>query len=147
MNNFPETDVIPRFNAVSATSIKDGANTDNASFINDGVYLDVIANEDNYLTFPKLVCSQVNEDAKLSGAKSLTMELLMSTENEAITPVIDTDRCSLITTSNRINELPQTSSDAEKNAGDKNDAVYITKQVNLLNAANTLKVQFELASS
>ena len=85
----------------------------------------------------------MNEDAKLSGAKSLTMELLMSTENEAITPVIDTDRCSLITTSNRINELPQTSSDAEKNAGDKNDAVYITKQVNLLNAANTLKVQFE----
>ena len=143
MNNFPETDVIPRFNAVSATSIKDGANTDNASFINDGVYLDVIANEDNYLTFPKLVCSQVNEDAKLSGAKSLTMELLMSTENEAITPVIDTDRCSLITTSNRINELPQVNSDAEKNAGDKNDAVYITKQVNLLNAANTLKVQFE----
>jgi hypothetical protein len=71
------------------------------------------------------------------------MELQMSTENEAITPVIDTDRCSLITTSNRINELPQVNSDAEKNAGDKNDAVYITKQVNLLNAANTLKVQFE----
>ena len=143
MNNFPETDVIPRLNAVSATSIKDGANVDVASFINDGVYLDIIANEDNYLVNPKMVCSQVNEDAKLSGSKSLTMQMLLSTENSALSPVIDTDRCSIITTSNRINELAQANSDAEKNAGDKNDAVYITKVINLLNPANTLKVQFE----
>jgi len=143
MNQFPETDVIPRLNVVSGTSIKDGANIDDASFINDGVYLDCIANEDNYLTFPKLVCSQVNEDAKLSGSKSLNMQLLLSTENSSLSPVIDTDRCSLITTSNRINEVAQGNSDAEKNAGDKNDAVYITKVINLLNPANTLKVQFE----
>ena len=60
MNNFPETDIIPRLNAVSATSILNGANVSEASFINDGVYLDCIANEDNYMTFPKLVCSKVN---------------------------------------------------------------------------------------
>jgi hypothetical protein len=143
MNQFPETDVIPRLNVVSGTSIKDGANVDEASFINDGVYLDCIANEDNYLTFPKMVCSQVNEDAKLSGSKSLTMQLLLSSENPSLSPVIDTDRCSLITTSNRINEISQANSDAEKAAGDLNDAVYITKVINLLNPANTLKVQFE----
>ena len=85
----------------------------------------------------------MNEDAKLSGSKSLTMQMLLSTENSALSPVIDTDRCSIITTSNRINELAQANSDAEKNAGDKNDAVYITKVINLLNPANTLKVQFE----
>ncbi len=143
MNVFPETDVIPRLNAVSATSITDGNNIDEASFINDGVYLDCIANEDNYLTFPKLVCSKVNEDAKLSGSKSLTMQLLLSTANKNITPVVDTDRCSLITTSNRINNLTSTASNAEKNSGDLNDAVYITKVVNLLQPANTLKVMFE----
>ena len=143
MNVFPETDVIPRLNAVSATSITDGNNIDEASFINDGVYLDCIANEDNYLTFPKLVCSKVNEDAKLSGSKSLTMQLLLSTANKNITPVVDTDRCSLITTSNRINNLTSTVSNAEKNSGDLNDAVYITKVVNLLQPANTLKVMFE----
>ena len=143
MNVFPETDIIPRLNAVSATSITDGNNIDEASFINDGVYLDCIANEDNYLTFPKLVCSKVNEDAKLSGSKSLTMQLLISSENHNISPVIDTDRCSLITTSNRINNLTTSVSNAEKNTGDLNDAVYITKVVNLLQPANTLKVMFE----
>ena len=143
MNIFPETDVIPRLNAVSATSIKDGNNIDEASFINDGVYLDCIANEDNYLTFPKLVCSKVNEDAKLSGSKSLTMRLLLSTANKNISPIVDTDRCSLITTSNRINHIPASDSGAEKNSGDLNDAVYITKVVNLLQPANTLKVMFE----
>ena len=143
MNIFPETDVIPRLNAVSATSIKDGNNIDEASFINDGVYLDCIANEDNYLTFPKLVCSKVNEDAKLSGSKSLTMRLLLSTENKNISPIVDTDRCSLITTSNRINHITAADSGAEKNTGDLNDAVYITKVVNLLQPANTLKVMFE----
>ena len=75
---YPETDIIPRLNVVSATSIKDGNNTDEASFINDGVYLDCIANEDNYLTFPKLICSKVNEDAKLSGSKSLTFQMLLN---------------------------------------------------------------------
>ena len=140
---YPETDIIPRLNVVSATSIKDGSNTDEASFINDGVYLDCIANEDNYLTFPKLICSKVNEDAKLAGSKSLTMQLLMSTANENISPVVDTDRCSMITTTNRINEISSTNSNAESNTGDLNDAVYITKVMNLLQPANTLKVQFE----
>jgi hypothetical protein len=140
---YPETDIIPRLNVVSATSIKDGNNTDEASFINDGVYLDCIANEDNYLTFPKLICSKVNEDAKLSGSKSLTFQMLLNSNNANLTPVIDTDRCSLITTSNRINEVTQANSNAENRTGDKNDAVYITKVMNLLQPANTLKVQFE----
>ena len=143
MNNFPETDIIPRLNAVSATSILNGANVSEASFINDGVYLDCIANEDNYMTFPKLVCSKVNEDAKLSGSKSLTMNLLMSSTNANLSPVVDTDRCSLITTSNRINQIEPANSNAEQRSGDKNDAVYISKTMNLLNPANTLKVQFE----
>ena len=143
MNNFPETEIIPRLNAVSATSILDGANVSEASFINDGVYLDCIANEDNYMTFPKLVCSKVNEDAKLSGSKSLTMNLLMSSTNANLSPVVDTDRCSLITTSNRINQIDPANSNAEQRSGDKNDAVYISKTMNLLNPANTLKVQFE----
>ena len=64
MNIFPETDVTPRLNAVSGTSIQDGNNVTQASFINDGVYYDMIPNEDNYLEEPKLVCSQVNEDSR-----------------------------------------------------------------------------------
>jgi len=143
MTVYPETDIATRVNAVSGTSIQDGNNVEQASFINDGVYYDLIANEDNYFDEPKLVASVVNESAKLSGSKSLNLQLLMTTENQNVSPVIDTDRCSLITTTNRVNNLSIGVNDAEKNAGDLNSAVYITKVINLLNAANTLKVRFE----
>ena len=143
MNVYPETEVTPRLNAVSGTSIQDGNNVEQASFINDGVYYDMIPNEDNYLDQPKLVCSQVNEDARLSGSKSLNVQLIMTTENANISPVVDTDRCSLITTMNRINDLGVGENDAEKATGDKTEAVYLTKVINLLNPANTLKVRFE----
>ena len=67
----------------------------------------------------------------------------MSSTNANLSPVVDTDRCSLITTSNRINQIDPANSNAEQRSGDKNDAVYISKTMNLLNPANTLKVQFE----
>ena len=140
---YPETEVVPRLNAVSGTSIQDGNNVTEASFINDGIYYDMIANEDNYLDKPKLVCSQVNEDAKLSGSKSLNVQMVMTTFNANISPVIDTDRCSLITTMNRVNDLAIGSNDAEKPTGDLDTAVYVTKVMNLLNPANSLKVRFE----
>ena len=69
--------------------------------------------------------------------------MLMTTTNKSISPVIDTDRCSLITTMNRVNNLGIGENDAERNTGDKTDAVYITKLINLLNPANSLKVRFE----
>ena len=143
MTVYPETTIDPRINIVSGTSIRNGSNLDEASFINDGVYYDMIANEDNYFDSPKLVCSQVNEDARLSGSKSLNVQMLLTTTNKSISPVIDTDRCSLITTMNRVNNLGIGENDAEKNTGDKTDAVYITKLINLLNPANSLKVRFE----
>ena len=143
MTVYPETDVDPRINVVSATSLLDGNNTNEASFINDGVYIDCIANEDNYLGFPKMVCSQVNEDAKLSGSKSLNFQLLMSTTNKNLSPIVDRDRCSLITTSNRINQIAASNSNAEDRTGDLNSAVYISKVMNLLQPANSLRVSFE----
>ena len=143
MTVYPETEVNPRINVVSATSLLDGNNTSEASFINDGVYIDCISNEDNYLGFPKMVCSQVNEDAKLSGSKSLAFQLLLSTTNANVSPIVDRDRCSLITTSNRINEINPANSNAEDRTGDLNAAVYISKVMNLLQPANSLRVSFE----
>ena len=143
MTVYPETDVVPRINSVSGTSIQDGNNVTQASFINDGIYYDMIPNEDNYLDEPKLVCSQVNEDAKLSGSKSLNVQMIMTTSNANISPVLDTDRCSLITTMNRVNDLAVGSNNAESAVGDLDDAVYVTKVMNLINPANSLRVRFE----
>ena len=143
MTVYPETDVVPRINSVSGTSIQDGNNVTQASFINDGIYYDMIPNEDNYLDEPKMVCSQVNEDAKLSGSKSLNVQMIMTTSNANISPVLDTDRCSLITTMNRVNDLAVGSNNAESAVGDLDDAVYVTKVMNLINPANSLRVRFE----
>ena len=70
--------------------------------------------------------------------------MVMTTENANISPVVDTDRCSLITTMNRINNLAQGQKDSEAASGDKSKVVYLTKVINLLNPANTIRVRFEV---
>ena len=66
----------------------------------------------------------------------------LSTEKSSLSPVVDLDRCSLITTTNRINKWPggpdaygqQSQIDTTQDVsqlpfGDQNDAVYITLRV------------------
>jgi antitoxin (DNA-binding transcriptional repressor) of toxin-antitoxin stability system len=51
-----------------------------------------------------MVASEINEQVSaLSSAKSLTVRALISSTNSALSPVIDLDRTSLITISNKIN--------------------------------------------
>ena len=104
-----------------------------------------------------MVCSEVNELAKLSGTKSLTMRIDLSTEKTSLSPVVDLDRCSLITTMNRINKWPggpspygqQAAIDTTQDVsllpyGDQNDAVYITRLARLGSEARSLKVDFQI---
>ena len=83
-----------------------------------------------------MVASEVNENAKLDGEKSLTMLIDLSTTKNTLSPVVDLDRCSLITTSNRINECGSSPYGQRSNrsytgcfssVGDQNDCVYITR--------------------
>ena len=60
-----------------------------------------------------------------------------------ISPVIDTDRCSLITTMNRVNDLAIGSNDAEKELVILIQQFTSVRLMNLLNPANSLKVRFE----
>ena len=105
-----------------------------------------------------MVCSQVNEDAKLSGAKSLTMKIDLSTEKSSLSPLVDLDRCSLITTTNRINEWPggpdaygqQATIDRDQDVstlpfGDQNDAVYITRLARLIRESRSIRVDFQMS--
>ena len=139
----PNTDLVHRFNCVSGTSINDDGQTLlESSFVNDGIYEDVIANTPNILNNQKIICSQINEDTHLNGSKSLIYEVNMISENVNISPVIDLDRTSLITTTNRINNIPIDSANSRKASGDRNKAIYISKFVELTNPANSLKVMF-----
>ena len=159
----PKTEIRARCNTVTATSMNDGkaANMTQQSFINDGVFEDIILNEQNVFPTPRMICSKLNEDNELSGNKSFTMELILTSESDNVSPVVDLDRSSLITTSNRINNLVgtstggsgylmetgtsgfQTNNDWSTLAkGDPNEAIYITRLVKLATKATALTVSF-----
>ena len=138
----PNTEIITRFNGVSGTSIDDGSPTE-ASFVNDQSYAGVTLSSPNVLDSQHLILSAQNEVAKLSGQKSLTIEMLMSSSNPNLTPVIDLDRCSVITTSNTINN-PTNWMDSTLAIGDPHEAVYITKMISLADRqSRSLKVMFD----
>ena len=159
----PKTTLTARANTVSGTSMGTGraADMDQQSFINDGSFNEVILNEENYYSNPRLICSAVNEENELAGAKSFTMEMILNSDLENVSPVIDLDRCSLITTSNRINninaglqsgtgytmnfgtsghDLLDDPSTAPK--GDPNEGIYITRLTRLATKATSLQVNF-----
>ena len=159
----PKTSMTARANTVSGTSMGTGraADMDQQSFINDGSFNEVILNEENYYTNPRLICSQLNENNELSGNKSFTMEIIMGSELENVSPVVDLDRASLITTSNRINNMTAglntgtgytmeygqsgwaTLDDPSLVAkGDPNEAIYITRLTRLATKATSLQVTF-----
>tara|TARA_B100002019_G_scaffold27435_1_gene21323 strand:+ start:2810 stop:10114 length:7305 start_codon:yes stop_codon:yes gene_type:complete len=154
----PETEIIARVNTTTGTSVGDGSTVvDQNSFINNGQYLDVVLNEENHFTSPQLICSKINEQNKLDGNKSLKMAITLTTEKSTVSPCIDLDRLSLITTTNRINNWPggpspygqQSQIDRAQDVstlptGDQNDAVYITRLARLGSEARSIKVDFQI---
>ena len=137
-----KTKINARINTITGTSINNGSSSE-ASFVNDGEYVPVTLNSVNYLEGQKLILSSRNEESKIAGQKSFTLELLLNSETDLISPVIDLDRCSIITTSNRINN-PDDWVKAENYVGDPHSAVYITRIVPLDNQiSRSIKVYFD----
>lgn len=139
----PETEMGARVQVITGTSIGDGntATLDQESFINDGTYFPVVLDQNNYFDSPRMIASALNESEELSGNKSLRMELTLRSSKEYVTPYIDLDRTSLITTMNRINE-PSIGNLATVATGDDHSAVYITKIANLANKSGAIKLVF-----
>jgi len=141
-----KTKIVSRINTISGSSISNGNPTE-ISFVNDGTYNDVTLNTLNMLDSQKLILSQVNEEVKLAGQKSFTMEMLLSSSSDLVTPVVDLDRSSLITTTNRINN-PDNWVAAEQFVDDPHAAVYITKMISLDNQiSRSIKVYFDAYKS
>ena len=137
----PNTEVTARINTISGTSINDGTTLSQSSFANDGVFSDIILSEDNDLSAPALICSNINESSELNGAKSFRMDLTLSSAKSTISPVIDTDRMSITLVSNRINN-PADPNTAKLSVGDGHDAVYITRVADLVNPSGSIKLYF-----
>jgi len=105
--------------------------------------------QDNYYwEATKLVASGINETNEMAGAKSLSVPMTLTSDLDALSPVIDTQRLSMVAVSNKINQI-DSSSDVYPTSiyksmtepeGDNNSAIYLTKKINLETPATSLRV-------
>ena len=140
------TNISGRVRTISATSI--GGNEE--SFLDKG-FQDISLTAQNFFNSPRMIASRVNEDYYLNNLpanKSFTLELLMSSDNQNLSPVIDLDRVSMITTTNRMNNPIRDVLSWKSHLGlsktgkDPCIATYVSKLIELENPATSLKVLF-----
>ena len=101
----------------------------------------------------RMVASQINETNELAGAKSMFVDLALSTSNVNLSPVVDLDRASINLVANRVNNVdsssdvfPTTDFNASTEPdGDQNAAIYLTKGIALATPATSIKVFFAAA--
>jgi hypothetical protein len=135
------TNIESRIRTFSGTSVSGNE----VPYIDNG-YENISLNSNNYLSSTRMICSTVNENDRLidfPGKKSFTMEMVLSTVDSKVSPMIDLDRVNLITVMNRIdNPVSDFTLDPRVNGidTDPNSAIYISKQVNLVKSADSLKV-------
>ena len=154
--NYQFNSIIPKFNilvpnntaltslvrTVSGTS-GGGSET---PFLDQG-YSPISINSKNNFNTPRLVASRINETRNLSfipRSKSLTFGINLQTSNPNLSPVIDlSESSSVVLVRNRLNSpIMSYSSDSRSNnlVGDPHASVYISKQINLLKPATSIKV-------
>lgn len=113
-------------------------------------YVKIKVNDNTYLSRPQAVVSQPNYTLLSSGSKSFMMKGEMVTARNNLSPVIDLDRLSLITVSNRIDNpaaSPASGFNAVSNFIPETTAIggsalakYITRKVELNDPASALNV-------
>ena len=138
------TNVSAKIRTISGTSISGNE----PSFVDKG-FEGISLNSNNFFPEPRMICSKINENkylTELPGNKSFTLELLLTTEDPKVSPMIDLDRVNIIATSNRIdNPVSNYKLDERVNElnQDPHSAIYVSKIVNLESPADQLKVIFD----
>jgi len=115
----------------------------------DAISIDVNANA--YFDRPYMIASEINESNELGGQKSTFFDFDLSSDNSDVSPVIDTERMTLVCAGNRLNKIDSESDvyptnlyDASTDpSGDDNSAIYLTRKVTLENTATALKIFFQ----
>jgi len=104
VQNFSETSTTYSMKTTSGRSV-DGSET---PYVQDISFGDCLVNENNYFYSPRLVASEINENTFTGGNKSVTFAVNLSSTNDSLSPVLDTQRISLVAISNRINSPTHT---------------------------------------
>ena len=112
----------------------------------DAGFESITPNSSNFFHTPRMIASKINEDLKLGtlpGNKSMNMRLFLNTTDSRLSPVIDAQRLSVITTSNRVNNvITDYAADSRVNSIDTDPTAcqYVSKEVILENSASALKI-------
>jgi hypothetical protein len=138
------TAVAAGFLSTTATS-PSGSET---SFTKSTISRSISLADNYYWDTSKMVASAINETNEMSGAKSLSIPITLSSEIDTLSPVIDTQRLSVFAVANKVNVI-DSSSDVYPTSiytamtepeGDDHAAVYLTKKTNLKNPATSIRV-------
>ena len=135
------TSVSSKIRTVSATS----AGGDEVSFIDKG-FEAVELNQMNRLDTTRMVCSRVNENARLNSLpkeRSATLAIQFSSDDPNLSPQLDTATGQLILKRDLVNKpIADYTTDSRSNqvSGDPHSAVYISRKVDLAQPATSLKV-------
>jgi len=157
------TSVTAELRTTSGTSISDSSfsNPGNSnvptdkSYIKDSNFFPVNLNDNNYFESPKLVASSTNSENVMQNRSSVDLRLKLSSNTTKLSPIIDTQRISLITTANRVsnitgnypkeyflNDPGQTFTNVQlSSVKDYNSSNYVTKLVTLKNPATALRIE------
>ena len=115
------------------------------SFIDQG-FEDISIGSPNKLSSPRIICSKVNENARLTSlpeSKSFTLGYRLQTVDVNLSPRIDTLDAQVVLERSRINQpILDYVKDGRSNesSNDPHASVYISNRVDLKNPATSLKV-------
>lgn len=93
---------------IKTTTGKSVDSSTQSAYVQDAGFSGILANENNYFTAPRMIASQVNETNSLGGNKSVTMNVTFSSTNNALSPILDTHRTSMIVFNNKVNSPSET---------------------------------------
>ena len=139
----PNNDVAIRTQLRTVSGTSAGGNE--ASFIDQG-FENIALDNENKLSTPRLLCSEVNEINRLDNLplnRSVTMGVTLISANSNLSPVIDLQNGVIIYERSRLNRpILDYAIDgrSQTTSGDPHASVYISNQVNLKNPATSLKV-------
>ena len=137
----------------SATSIQASIRTvsgqsaggNEESFLDLG-FQPIDLNDFNRFDTPRLVASQINENAQLQDIpqnKSLTLALTFSSTDQNLSPVIDMSQANVVLSRSALNKpISNYADDGRVNqiVGDPHSSIYISQKINLTNPSTGLKI-------
>ena len=143
------TSITGGFITTSGTSISGSEQ----SFVKSTTTRALPLNDNYYFPSTNLIASSINETNEMGGVKSLSVPITLSSELETVSPVIDTQRMSVIAVANVVDKI-DSSADVYPTTiykpmtepeGDNHSAIYMTKKVNLETPATSLRVLLDIS--